>query len=194
MILVVDNYDSFTWNLAQAFGALGAEVEVVRNDEVSVSEIETLQPAAVVISPGPKTPAEAGISVEVVSRLSGSLPILGVCLGHQSIAAAFGGKVVRAPRVMHGKVSQVYHGGTGLFDGVPSPFVATRYHSLVVERAGLPDELEVVAWTEDADDGVVQGLRHREHETWGVQFHPESVKTEAGPALLRNLLLKAGCI
>jgi anthranilate synthase component II len=194
MVLLIDNYDSFTWNLAQVLGALGAEVQVVRNDELEVEEIERLAPELIVISPGPKTPAEAGVSVEVVSRLSGRVPILGVCLGHQSIAAAFGGRVVRAPRVMHGKVSRVSHHGVGIFEGVASPFEATRYHSLVVERDGLPDELQVIAWTDDRDDGVIQGLRHREHETWGVQFHPESVSTEAGPHILRNLLVRAGCL
>ena len=194
MILLIDNYDSFTWNLAQAFGALGVGVRVERNDALSVADIEAMAPGLVVISPGPKTPADAGISVEVVERLSGHVPILGVCLGHQSIAAAFGGDVVRAPRVMHGKVSRVYHEGLGIFEGVPSPFEATRYHSLIVERRGLPEELEIVAWTDEEEDSVVQALRHVEHETWGVQFHPESVSTEVGPILLQNLLERAGCL
>ena len=194
MILLLDNYDSFTWNLAQTLGSLGVEVRVERNDAVDVDEIVDMAPGLIVISPGPKTPAEAGVSVEVVERLSGRVPILGVCLGHQSIAAAFGGEVVRAPRVMHGKVSRVYHEGSGLFDGVPSPFEATRYHSLIVKREGLPEELEVVAWTDEEDDSVVQALRHVEHETWGVQFHPESVRTEVGPTILRNLLVRTGCL
>lgn len=194
MILLIDNYDSFTWNLAQAIGAMGVELRVVRNDEVTPPDIEALEPEAIVISPGPKTPAEAGISVDVVAQFSGQVPILGVCLGHQAVAAAFGGRVVRAPRVMHGKVSAVHHDGVGIFEGVPSPFEATRYHSLVVERETLPEVLEIVAWTQKRDDGVIQGLGHKEHETWGVQFHPESVSTAIGPQLLRNLLVRAGCI
>lgn len=194
MILLLDNYDSFTWNLAQAIGALGVEVHVVRNDAVTPTEVEALRPEVLILSPGPKTPAEAGISVELVKRLSGAIPILGVCLGHQAIASAFGGQVVRAPRVMHGKVSEVYHAGTGLFEGIPSPFEATRYHSLVVRRESLPGELEVVAWTDESDDSVVQGIRHREHETWGVQFHPESVCTEVGPRILQNMLARAQCV
>jgi anthranilate synthase/aminodeoxychorismate synthase-like glutamine amidotransferase len=194
MILLIDNYDSFTWNLAQAIGGLGVEIRVVRNDEVTPAEVEALKPDALIISPGPKTPAEAGVSIAVVRRLSGRIPILGVCLGHQAVAAAFGGQVVRARRVMHGKVSKVYHSDSALFEGVPSPFLATRYHSLVVERQTLPAELEVVAWTDEDEDGVVQGIRHREHETWGVQFHPESVCTEVGPRILRNMVLRAGCL
>lgn len=194
MILLIDNYDSFTWNLAQAIGALGAETHVVRNDELDVDAIERLAPAAIIISPGPGTPDDAGVSREVVARLGGRVPILGVCLGHQAIAAAYGGRVVRAQRVMHGKVSPVHHDGTGIFEGIPSPFMATRYHSLVVDRHALPDELEITAWTEGSDDAVIQGLRHREHETWGVQFHPESVSTEVGPRILRNLLVRAGCV
>lgn len=195
MILLIDNYDSFTWNLAQGIGGLGADVRVVRNDEVSVSQIEEMAPEAIVISPGPGRPEAAGISVEVVSRLSGRMPILGVCLGHQAIAIAHGAEVVRAPKVMHGKVSPVVHNGKGIFEGIPSPFPATRYHSLVVDRNSLPSELEVVAWTgESEEEEVVQAVRHREHETWGVQFHPESVSTEAGPAVLDNLLTLAGRI
>ena len=194
MILLIDNYDSFTWNLAQAIGGLGVEIRVVRNDEVAPAEVEAMTPDALIISPGPKTPDEAGVSIAVVRRLSGRIPILGVCLGHQAVAAAFGGQVVRARRVMHGKVSKVYHSECALFEGVPSPFMATRYHSLVVERHTLPAELEVVAWTDEDEDGVVQGVRHREHETWGVQFHPESVCTEVGPQILRNMVLRAGCL
>jgi anthranilate synthase component 2 len=194
MVLLIDNYDSFTWNLAQAFGAWGVELRVVRNDEMGVAEIEELGPRLIVISPGPKTPGEAGVSVEAVARFSGRIPILGVCLGHQAVAAAFGGRVVRAARVMHGKVSRVHHSGAGLFEGVPSPFEATRYHSLVVARGGLPGELEVVAWTDEEDDGAIQGLKHRHHETWGVQFHPESVSTDVGATILRNMLMRAGCL
>ena len=194
MILLIDNYDSFTWNLAQAIGGLGVEIRVVRNDEVTPAEVEAMKPDALIISPGPKTPEEAGVSIAVVRRLSGRIPILGVCLGHQAVAAAFGGQIVRARRVMHGKVSKVYHSECALFEGVPSPFLATRYHSLVVERQTLPAELEVVAWTDADEDGVVQGIRHREHETWGVQFHPESVCTEVGPRILRNMVLRAGCL
>lgn len=194
MIILIDNYDSFTWNLAQALGSLGAPARVIRNDELGLRQIESLKPKAIVISPGPKTPAEAGVSVELVARLSGRTPILGVCLGHQAVAAAFGGRVVQAPRVMHGKVSDVHHAGVGIFEGVPSPFSATRYHSLVVDRDGLPDVLEVVAWTDQVDDGVIQAIRHREHETWGVQFHPESFGTDVGPRILSNLLARAGCL
>jgi anthranilate synthase/aminodeoxychorismate synthase-like glutamine amidotransferase len=194
MILLIDNYDSFTWNLAQGLGGLGADMRVVRNDELGIKEIERARPEAIVISPGPKTPSQAGVSVEVVARFSGRIPILGVCLGHQCIASAFGARVARAPRVMHGKVSRVQHGGAGILAGIPSPFEATRYHSLVVEREGLPAELEVVAWTEEGDDAIVQALRHCAHETWGLQFHPESVSTEVGPQLLRNFLLRAGCL
>ncbi len=194
MILLIDNYDSFTWNLVQAVGALGLESQVVRNDELASSDIAARQPSAILISPGPKTPAEAGISVEVAKEYSGRVPILGVCLGHQAIAAGFGGRVVRGPRVMHGKISEVYHDGRGIFDGVESPFSATRYHSLVVERETLPEELEVVAWADSKDDGVIQSIRHREHETWGLQFHPESIGTEVGSTLLRNFLERAGCL
>lgn len=194
MILLIDNYDSFTWNLAQALGALGAEPRVVRNDELSVAQIEMMAPGAIVISPGPKTPAEAGVCVELVAELSGRVPILGVCLGHQAIAAAFGGRVSRAPRVMHGKVSEVHHDGSGIFAGLPTPFRATRYHSLVVDRESLPEVLQVVAWTDEKDDGVIQGVRHEVHETWGVQFHPESVSTDVGPQILRNLLSLAGAV
>lgn len=194
MILLIDNYDSFTWNLAQAVGALGLQSQVVRNDELASGDIARRRPSAIIISPGPKTPAAAGISVEVAREYSGRVPILGVCLGHQAIAAGFGGKVVRGPRVMHGKVSDVYHDGRGIFDGVESPFSATRYHSLVVERETLPAELEVTAWTESKDDGVIQAVRHREHETWGLQFHPESIGTDVGITLLRNFLERAGCL
>lgn len=193
MILVVDNYDSFTWNLVQALGELGAEPSVRRNDEITVEEAEAMQPDAVVVSPGPCTPAEAGVSVELVRRLSGRVPILGVCLGHQAIGAAFGGRVVRAPRVMHGKVSEIEHTGEGILEGVVSRFPATRYHSLVVAEEGLPPALSVIAWsTEPGGRRVIQGLKHREHETWGVQFHPESIETEVGPVILANFLRRVG--
>ncbi|HVP59933.1 MAG TPA: aminodeoxychorismate/anthranilate synthase component II [Myxococcaceae bacterium] len=186
MILVVDNYDSFTFNLVQAFQSLGAEVEVHRNDEISVADVRAMTPEAVVLSPGPCTPAEAGISVPLIQALSGKVPILGVCLGHQSIGAAFGGVVRRAGRVVHGKTSPVSHQGRGLFSGLPRPLPVGRYHSLVVERSTLPEVLEVTAVS--TDDGEVMALRHRTHPTVGVQFHPESVLTPDGPALLRNFL------
>jgi anthranilate synthase component II len=185
MILLLDNYDSFTYNLYQYLSELGAEVIVRRNDEVGVGDVAALAPEQIVISPGPCTPNEAGISVALIRELGGQVPILGVCLGHQSIGAAYGGAVVRAPQVMHGKVSALYHDGAGLFAGLPQPFQATRYHSLIVRRDDLPDCLEVTAWT---DDGLIMGLRHREHAVEGVQFHPESIMTEAGKALLRNFL------
>jgi anthranilate synthase/aminodeoxychorismate synthase-like glutamine amidotransferase len=186
VILVVDNYDSFTFNLVQAIQSLGARVEVHRNDDLSVDYVRALKPEAVVLSPGPCTPAEAGISVPLIRALSGSVPILGVCLGHQSIGAAFGGIVRRAGRVVHGKTSPVSHEGTGLFAGLPRPLEVGRYHSLVVDRPTLPEVLEVTAVS--ADDGEVMALRHRTHPTVGVQFHPESVLTPDGPALLRNFL------
>ena len=189
MILVIDNYDSFTYNLVQYLGALGAEVKVVRNDELSVDEVEALAPERIVISPGPCTPNEAGISLALVSRLAGRVPILGVCLGHQAIGQAFGGKVVRARQVMHGKVSRIRHDGRGVFAGIPDEFVATRYHSLVVERATLPRQLEVTA---QAEDGEIMGLRHRVLAVEGVQFHPEALLTEHGHRLLANYLRGAG--
>ena len=185
MILVLDNYDSFTYNLVQYLGELGAEVKVLRNDEASVDEVARLQPACIVISPGPCTPNEAGISLELIRRLAGKVPILGVCLGHQAIGQAFGGKVVRARQVMHGKVSRIHHDGHGVFAGVPQDFVATRYHSLAVERATLPGPLLVTAQSED---GEIMGLRHREHAVEGVQFHPEALLTEHGHQLLENFL------
>ncbi|RMD79590.1 MAG: aminodeoxychorismate/anthranilate synthase component II [Gammaproteobacteria bacterium] len=194
MIVVIDNYDSFTYNLVQYLGELGAEVQVHRNDALSVAELEALAPAGLVISPGPCTPDEAGISVEAVRRLAGRLPILGVCLGHQSIAQAFGGRIVHAREVMHGKTSPIHHRGEGVFRGLPSPFEATRYHSLVVEREGLPACLEVTAWTEAPGGGVdeIMGLRHREHPVEGVQFHPESILTRHGHRLLANFLARCG--
>ena len=189
MILVIDNYDSFTWNLVQYLGELGAEPTVVRNDELSVDDVREMRPEAVVISPGPCTPTEAGISVELISRLGATTPILGVCLGHQAIADAYGGRVVRAGRLMHGKTSPVAHRGEGIFAEIPSPFTVTRYHSLIVETESLPAELEVVAWThEPGFEGEIQGLRHRAHPVWGVQFHPESIASEHGRTLLSNFL------
>ena len=185
MILLLDNYDSFTYNLYQYLCELGAEVLVKRNDELTVAQVAALKPQKVVISPGPCTPNEAGISVELIRELGGKLPILGVCLGHQSIGAAYGGAVVRAPQVMHGKLSAIHHEGAGVFAGLPNPFQATRYHSLIVRREDLPDCLEPTAWTED---GIIMGLRHRNLPVQGVQFHPESIMTEAGKQLLRNFL------
>jgi anthranilate synthase component 2 len=185
MILVIDNYDSFTYNLVQYLGELGAEVQVYRNDALTVDEVAALRPERIIISPGPCTPDEAGISPEVIRRLGPTTPILGVCLGHQAIGQAYGGTVCRAPYLMHGKVSRIYHDGTGLFHGLPNPMTATRYHSLIVRREDLPASLVVTAWTED---GLIMGLRHREHPVWGVQFHPESILTEGGKALLANFL------
>ncbi|MEO5346539.1 MAG: aminodeoxychorismate/anthranilate synthase component II [Magnetococcus sp. YQC-9] len=185
MLLLIDNYDSFTYNLAQYFGELGAEVRVVRNDAMSVEEIEALAPDRLVISPGPGNPDQAGITLEVIRRLSGRIPLLGVCLGHQAIGQAFGGLVVRAPQLMHGKTSMIQHDGRGVFHGLPVPFRATRYHSLVVARETVPESLRVTAWT---DDGLVMGLRHRELRVEGVQFHPESILTEHGHAMLANFL------
>jgi anthranilate synthase component 2 len=186
MIFLLDNYDSFTFNLYQFLGELGAEVTVARNDQISVEEVAALGPdlAGIVISPGPCTPAEAGISVELIRRMAGRVPILGVCLGHQAIGAAFGGRVVRAPYVMHGKTSRIHHRGLGVFAGLPNPFVATRYHSLIVERDSLPPALEVTAEA----DGLIMGLRHREVDVEGVQFHPESILTAVGKDLLANFL------
>ena len=190
MLLMIDNYDSFTFNLVQYLQVLGAEVEVVRNDAMTVDEIEKLAPQRIVISPGPCTPNEAGVSLEVIERLGPTTPILGVCLGHQSIGQAYGGKVVRAGRIMHGKTSPIRHQGQGVFAGLPDGYEATRYHSLVVERASLPQALEVTAWTENADGSFeeIMGLRHRQHPVEGVQFHPESILTEHGHALLKNFL------
>ncbi len=185
MLLMIDNYDSFTYNLVQYFGELGEEVQTWRNDEITLDEVERLAPARIVISPGPCTPNEAGVSVALLRRFAGKIPILGVCLGHQAIGAAFGGKVVLAQQVMHGKTSPVTHDGTGVFKGLPSPYTVTRYHSLAIERASLPDCLEITAWTED---GEIMGVRHREFAVQGVQFHPESILTEHGHALLKNFL------
>jgi anthranilate synthase/aminodeoxychorismate synthase-like glutamine amidotransferase len=184
-VLIVDNYDSFTFNLYQYLGELGARPEVVRNDALSADEALARNAERIVVSPGPCTPSEAGISVELIRKAGGRVPVLGVCLGHQSLGQAFGGRVVRAPRLMHGKTSEIHHDGRTLFAGVASPFTATRYHSLIVERASLPECLEVSAWT---DDGVVMGLRHKQFPLEGVQFHPESILTSAGKQLLRNFL------
>ncbi|MBD1813832.1 aminodeoxychorismate/anthranilate synthase component II [Microcoleus sp. MON1_C1] len=194
MIIVIDNYDSFTYNLVQYLGELGAElpvaseVQVYRNDQISLAEIRQLQPAAVVISPGPGRPEDAGISLELIKELGPTLPILGVCLGHQSIGQVFGGKIVSAPVLMHGKTSQVEHAGVGVFQGVESPMIATRYHSLVIEKQSCPEVLEITAWVED---GTIMGVRHREYpHIEGVQFHPESILTTSGKQLLRNFLAR----
>jgi anthranilate synthase/aminodeoxychorismate synthase-like glutamine amidotransferase len=184
---VLDNYDSFTFNLVQYLGELGAAVEVHKNDALDVAAVRRAGPDGVLISPGPCTPNEAGISLDVLKELGGSVPIFGVCLGHQAIGQAFGGKVVRAGRLMHGKTSPILHDGRGVFEGLPSPFEATRYHSLLVERASLPSSLEVSAWTEE---GEIMGLRHREHDVEGVQFHPESVLTSEGKKLVGNWLAR----
>jgi anthranilate synthase/aminodeoxychorismate synthase-like glutamine amidotransferase len=185
MILMIDNYDSFTYNLVQYLGELGAGIEVRRNDQTTLDEIERMAPERIVISPGPKTPNEAGICLELIKRFAGIMPILGVCLGHQAIGQAFGGKVIRAPEIMHGKTSEIHHDGKTVFAGLPNPFPATRYHSLIVERASLPACLEVSA---TSPDGLIMGLRHKEMKVEGVQFHPESVLTAAGKQLLANFL------
>jgi anthranilate synthase component 2 len=192
MLLMIDNYDSFTYNLVQYLGELGEEVKVVRNDEWTVAQIAAAQPARIVISPGPCTPNEAGVSLELIATMAGRVPILGVCLGHQSIGQAFGGKVVRAQQIMHGKTSMIHHRGAGVFAGLPQPFEATRYHSLVVERASVPDCLDITAWTEHADGGFdeIMGLRHKTLPVEGVQFHPESILTAAGKDLLRNFIMR----
>ncbi|HET9250786.1 MAG TPA: aminodeoxychorismate/anthranilate synthase component II [Candidatus Eisenbacteria bacterium] len=186
MILMIDNYDSFTWNLVQYLGELGDTPVVKRNDEITADEALALQPRAIVISPGPGRPSDAGISKEVIRRASGTVPILGVCLGHQCIAEVFGGEVVRAGRLVHGKTSAVIHTGRGLFLEIDNPFHATRYHSLLVARESLPESLQVMAWTPENE---IMALRHKDHETWGVQFHPESILTTAGKDILRNFLL-----
>jgi len=185
MLLMIDNYDSFTYNLVQYFGELGADVRVYRNDAITLEEIEALSPERIVVSPGPCSPAEAGISVPLIQHFAGKLPILGVCLGHQSIGAALGGNVVHAKRLMHGKTSPIYHKDEGVFKGLPNPFTATRYHSLAVERESLPECLEITAWTED---GEIMGMRHKTLNIEGVQFHPESIMTEGGHHLLQNFL------
>jgi len=189
MILMIDNYDSFTWNLVQYLGELGAEVRVVRNDEAGAGDIRDMRPERIVISPGPCTPAEAGVSLEAVRAFAGSVPLLGVCLGHQAIGQAFGGRIVRAKQIMHGKTSMIHHRGDGVFTSLASPFEATRYHSLVIEKDTLPDCLEITAWTDDDDDGgEIMSVRHKQHRVAGVQFHPESILTQHGRQLLRNFL------
>ena len=190
MILMIDNYDSFTYNLVQYFGELGAEVEVHRNDQITVAEVAAKKPSHIVLSPGPCTPNEAGICLDLIAQLKGRFPILGVCLGHQSIGQAFGGTVLRARAVMHGKTSPVHHQQQGVFVGLPSPFTATRYHSLIVEKTTLPKDFEITAWTQHADGAMdeIMGLRHKTLAIEGVQFHPESILTEHGHAMLKNFL------
>ena len=185
MLLMIDNYDSFTYNLVQYFGELGEEVRTFRNDEISLEQIEALRPDRICLSPGPCTPAEAGICIPVLQHFAGKIPMLGVCLGHQAIGAAFGGKVIRAKEIMHGKTSDVFHSGLGVFRGLPSPFTVIRYHSLAIERESLPEDLEITAWTED---GEIMGVRHKRFAIEGVQFHPESILSEHGHALLKNFL------
>ena len=190
MVLMIDNYDSFTWNLVQYLQMLGAEVKVVRNDALSIAEIVELKPARIVISPGPCTPDQAGVTLEVIRHLGPTVPTLGVCLGHQGIGQVFGGRVVRAQTIMHGKTSTIYHDGKGVFTGLPDGYEATRYHSLVIDPASLPESLEVSAWTKGGDDEAetIMGVRHREYPIEGVQFHPESILSEHGHALLANFL------
>ena len=185
MLLMIDNYDSFTYNLVQYFGELGQDLKVYRNDKITIAEIEKMKPDRIVVSPGPCTPREAGISIEVIRHFTGRIPVLGVCLGHQAIGDAFGGDVIRAPYLMHGKTSMIHHDGKTIFAGLPNPFEATRYHSLIIKRETMPSVLEVTAWT---DDGIVMGVRHKQHKLEGVQFHPESILTGAGKDLLRNFL------
>jgi anthranilate synthase component 2 len=190
MILMIDNYDSFTYNLVQYFGELGADIKVVRNDEITIEEIAALAPEKIVISPGPCTPTEAGVSVDTIKTFAGKIPLLGVCLGHQSIGQALGGKVIRAPFVMHGKTSPVYHNNKGVFAGLNNPFQATRYHSLVIEKESIPDCLEITAWTQNEDGSMaeIMGVKHKTLALEGVQFHPESILTEHGHDMLRNFL------
>lgn len=185
MLLMIDNYDSFTYNLVQYLGELGEDIKVFRNDKITIYEIERLNPERIVISPGPCTPKEAGISVELIKHFSGTIPILGVCLGHQSIGTAFGGEIIRAPRLMHGKTSMIHHDGKTIFKGLPNPFEATRYHSLVIKKETLPHSLEITAWT---DIGEIMGVRHKDILVEGVQFHPESILTTVGKDMLRNFL------
>lgn len=185
MILMIDNYDSFTYNLVQYIGELGYDCKVVRNDQITIDEIIRLNPEAIILSPGPCTPNEAGVCLPILTQLYDKFPIFGVCLGHQSIGQAFGGKVLRAPYLMHGKVSKIYHNNTGVFEGLPSPFTATRYHSLIVEKASLPADLEITAWT---DDDLIMGMRHKKYPIEGVQFHPESILTEHGHKMIDNFL------
>lgn len=190
MLLMIDNYDSFTYNIVQYFGELGQQVEVYRNDQIDLETIQTLNPEYLVISPGPCTPTEAGVSVEAIKHFAGKIPIMGVCLGHQSIGQAFGGKIIRAKEVMHGKTSSVYHKDSGMFAGLPNPVQTTRYHSLVIEQESLPDCLEITSWTQDEAGNIdeIMGVRHKEFAIEGVQFHPESILTEQGHQMLRNFL------
>ncbi|NCO84512.1 MAG: aminodeoxychorismate/anthranilate synthase component II [Nitrospirae bacterium CG_4_10_14_3_um_filter_44_29] len=185
MLLMIDNYDSFTYNLVQHLGELGEDIKVFRNDRVTIKDIEELKPERIVISPGPCTPKEAGVSVDVIKHFAGKIPILGVCLGHQAIGAAFGGDIIRAPRLMHGKTSMIYHDGKTIYEGLPNPFEATRYHSLIIKKETLPDCLEITAWTEQDE---IMGVRHKEFIVEGVQFHPESILTKVGKTLLKNFL------
>jgi len=185
MLLMIDNYDSFTYNLVQYLGELGQSLQVYRNNKITIAEIEKMRPERIVISPGPCTPREAGVSIEVIKHFAGKIPVLGVCLGHQSIGEAFGGDVIRAPYLMHGKTSMIRHDNKTIFSGLPNPFEATRYHSLIIKRETLPSVLEVTAWT---DDGVIMGVRHKQYKVEGVQFHPESILTTVGKDLLRNFL------
>lgn len=198
MLLIIDNYDSFTYNLVQYLGELGAEMTVYRNDRITLKEIEKMQPSKIVISPGPCTPKEAGISVDLIRRFGSQIPILGVCLGHQAIGEAFGGEIIRAPQLMHGKTSMIEHDGRGVYRGLPNPFEATRYHSLIIRRESMPEVLEITAWTEEGEgdtsqsrlcgDSIVMGVRHKTFPIEGVQFHPESILTRVGKDLLRNFL------
>ena len=190
MMLMIDNYDSFTYNLVQYLGELGADVQLHRNDQITLQEIENLKPERIMISPGPCTPNEAGVSMQTIEKFAGKLPILGVCLGHQSIGQVFGGKIIHAKEIMHGKTSMIHHNSTGVFSGLTNPYVATRYHSLVIEKESLPDCLEITAWTENEDGSMdeIMGVRHKEFDIEGVQFHPESILTEHGHDLLKNFL------
>ncbi len=188
MLLMIDNYDSFTYNLVQYFGELGEDIEVFRNDKISIPEIEKLDPEVLVISPGPGTPQDAGISLDVIQHFAGKIPLLGVCLGHQCIGESFGGRIISAPRLMHGKTSEIHHTGKELFNGLPNPFEATRYHSLIIEKESLPDCLEINAWTGEQE---IMGVRHKTQPLFGVQFHPESILTKEGKVLLNNFLLYA---
>ena len=192
MLVMIDNYDSFTYNIVQYLGELGSDVKVFRNDSISIQEIQDLSPSQIVISPGPCTPNEAGISMDVVDRFTGRIPILGICLGHQAIGQAYGGKVVQARKVMHGKLSAIHHSGCGIFEGLPSPFMATRYHSLIIDSAELHDCLEITAWTESetGDQDEIMGVRHKDFEVDGVQFHPESILSEHGHEILKNFLIR----
>lgn len=196
MVLMIDNYDSFTFNLVQYLGELGAEVEVHRNDQISIADIEAMKPERIMVSPGPCTPNEAGISMQAIEHFAGKLPILGVCLGHQSIGQVFGGKIVHAKEIMHGKTSMIYHNNVGVFEGLENPYEATRYHSLVIEKETLPDCLEITAWTQNEDGSIdeIMGVRHKELAIEGVQFHPESILTQYGHELLNNFLKQSSAI